>query len=155
MFQPQYFNVHWYGPHSIEDAEVLDDPNLVLYMICGTHGIYGKSVPLYIGKTFRTPSKRLGEHKWIEDEPDPVQVYAAAISKPFQAWSEIEHDEEYPAPDNSIIEKVESLIIFAHQPVYNSRSKGGTQPTSSDIVIFNTGRRSTLLPEISSMYWYK
>ncbi len=68
MFQPQYFNVHWYGPHSFDDAEVLDDQNLVLYMVCGTHGIYGKSVPLYIGKTFRTPSKRLGEHKWIEHE---------------------------------------------------------------------------------------
>lgn len=45
MFQPQYFNVHWYGPHSFDDAEVLDDQNLVLYMICGTHGIYGKILP--------------------------------------------------------------------------------------------------------------
>lgn len=154
MFQPQYFNVHWYGPYSFDDAGELDDQNLVLYMICGTHGIYGKSVPLYIGKTTRTPSKRLGEHKWIGHEPDPVQVYAAAISKPFQAWHEIEHDEAYPAPENSIIDEVESLIIFAHQPVYNSRSKGGTQTPSNDLVIFNTGHRSTLLPEISSMYWY-
>lgn len=155
MFKPQYFNVHWYGPHSVEDAEKLDDPNLVLYMVCGTHGLYGKSVPLYIGKTFRTVSKRLTEHTWIESEPDPVQVYAAAISRPFNAWNEIKDDEEYPAPDNRIIEEVESLIIFSHQPVYNTRSKGGTQNVEHDIVIFNTGRRSTLLPEISSMYWYQ
>ena len=62
MFKPQYFNVHWYGPYSIEDEEKLeklDDQNLALYMICGTHGIYGKSVPLYIGKTLRTPPKDL------------------------------------------------------------------------------------------------
>ncbi|MDP3438265.1 MAG: hypothetical protein Q8R51_04920 [Azonexus sp.] len=154
MFKPQYLNVHWYGPHSVEDAKKLDDPNLVLYMICGTHGIYGKSVPLYIGKTFRAVSQRLGEHKWIEDEPDPVQLYAAAISKPFQAWNEIENDEEYSIPDNRIIEEVESLTIFAHQPAYNARCKGGTQSLDYDLVIFNTGRRSTLLPEISSMYWY-
>ncbi len=154
MFKPRYFNVHWYGPYSFEEAEKLDDPNLVLYMICGTHGIYGKSVPLYIGKTVRTPSQRLGEHKWIEHEPDPVQVYAAAISKPFQAWDEIKNDEEYPAPENQIIEEVESLIIFSHQPVYNARSKGGTQSVYRDLAIFNTGRRSTLLPEVSSMYWY-
>ena len=154
MFKPQYFNVHWYGPHSVEDAEKLDDQNLVLYMICGTHGIYGKSVPLYIGKTLRTVSQRLGEHKWIEHEPDPVQVYVAAISKPFQAWGDIENDEEYLAPENRIIEEVESLIIFAHQPVYNARSKGGSQVVDNDLVVFNTGRRSTLLPEISSMYWY-
>jgi len=155
MFKPRYFDVHWYGPHSAEDAEKLDDPNLVLYMICGTHGIYGKSVPLYIGKTFRTVSQRLGEHKWIEHESDPVQVYAAAISKPFKAWNEIENDEEYPAPENKIIEEVESLIIVSHQPVYNARSKGGSQNVEHDLVIFNTGRRSTLLPEISSMYWYE
>jgi len=154
MFKPQYLNVHWYGPHSIEDAEKLDDPNLVLYMICGTHGTYGKSVPLYIGKTYRTVSQRLGEHAWIENEPDPVQVYAAAISKPFQAWNEIENDVEYLAPENRIIEEVESLIIYSHQPVYNTRSKGGAQNLGGDLVIFNTGRRSTLLPEISSMYWY-
>ena len=83
-----------------------------------------------------------------------MQVYVAAISKPFQAWSEIKNDEEYPAPENRIIEEVESLIIFAHQPVYNARSKGGTQNVDHDIVVFNTGRRSTLLPEVSSMYWY-
>ena len=154
MFKPQYFNVHWYGPHSVEDARKLDDPNLVLYMICGTHGIYGKSVPLYIGKTNRTVSQRLSEHKWIEHEPDPVQLYAAAISKPFQAWNEIANDEEYPVPDDQIIGEVEALTIFAHQPVYNERCKGGTQLLDHDVVIFNTGRRSTLLPEISSMYWY-
>ena len=65
-----------------------------------------------------------------------MQVYAAAISKPFQAWNEIENDVEYLAPENRIIEEVESLIIYSHQPVYNTRSKGGAQNLGGDLVIF-------------------
>ncbi|PXX81202.1 hypothetical protein [Rivihabitans pingtungensis] len=154
MFTPKYFNVHWYGPYVTEEAGNLTDPNLVLYMICGTHGMYGKNVPLYIGKTIRSITQRLKEHDWINREPDPVQIYAAAISKPFLAWDELKNEYAYPAPENQIIEEIESLIIFAHQPVYNTRSKGGRQSLDHDFVVFNTGRRSTLLPEVSSMYWY-
>lgn len=157
MFNPQYFNAHWYGPFSFEQTEEFNDPNFVIYMICGTHGIYGKSVPLYIGKTIRAVTTRLNEHKWIQEEPDPVQVYLAAISKPFHSWGElskIPDDVGYPPLGNKLIEEIESLIIYSHQPVYNTRSKGGAQHNEQDIVVFNTGRRSTLLPEISSMYWY-
>ncbi len=155
MFNPQYFDVHWYGPHTLDNAEILNDSNLVIYMICGTHGIYGKSVPLYIGKTFRTVTSRMHEHEWLDNEPDPVQIYAAAISKPFQDWQELANDSEYPPPENKVIEEIESLLIYSHQPVYNTRSKGGSQLLDHDIVVFNTGKRSTLFPEISSMYWYR
>lgn len=152
---PNYFDVHWYGPHSAEEAEMLNDPNLVLYMICGTHGMYGKSVPLYIGKTLRTVSARMKEHSWLGMEPDPVQIYAAAISRPFTLWNEIESDTEYSPPENSVVERIEGLLIYAHQPVYNSRCKGSTGNAESDFIVFNTGRRSTLLPEVSTMYWYR
>lgn len=150
-----YYNVHWYGPHSLKDVEVLDDKNLVLYMLCGTHGMYGKNVPLYIGKTLRTVSARMKEHSWIGNEPDPVQVYAAAISKKFARWEEIQNEAEYPPPENSIVERIEGLLIYAHQPVYNTRSKGSAGIAEEDFVIFNTGRRTTLLPELSTMYWYR
>lgn len=150
-----YYDVHWYGPHPSDSVEILDDRNLVLYMLCGTHGMYGKSVPLYIGKTLRTVSARMKEHSWIANEPDPVQVYAAAISRNFARWDEIQNDDEYPPPENATVERIESLLIYAHQPVYNSRSKGHIGTEIEDFVIFNTGRRSTLLPEVSTMYWYR
>lgn len=150
-----YYDIHWYGPHSLDNVEVLDDPNLVLYMLCGTHGMYGKNVPLYIGKTLRTVSARIKEHSWIGNEPDPVQVYAAAISKKFARWDEIKNDAEYPPPENSIVERLEGLLIYAHQPVYNTRSKGCAGIIDEDFIIFNTGRRTTLLPEVSTMYWYR
>jgi hypothetical protein len=150
-----FYDVHWYGPHSLDNVEVLDDRNLVLYMLCGTHGMYGKNVPLYIGKTLRTVSARMKEHSWIDAEPDPVQVYAAAVSKKFACWQEIQNDIEYPPPENLIVERLESLLIYAHQPVYNIRSKGYAGVVEEDFVVFNTGRRSILLPEVSTMYWYR
>ena len=151
---PYYYDVYWYGPHSPEDASVLNDVNLVIYMLCGTHGMYGKSVPLYIGKTLQTVSERMKQHAWIEDQPDPVQVYAAAISKPFKEWSEVQDRAEYPPPDNDSVERIERLLIYAHQPVYNTRCKASASEIKSDFIIFNTGKRSTLLPEVSTMYWY-
>ena len=48
----QIFDVFWEGPY---EADKLGDihQNYVLYVICGTHGLYGRNVPLYIGKTVR------------------------------------------------------------------------------------------------------
>ena len=57
----QIFDVWWDGPY---DADALDGvhDNCVLYMICGTHGLYGRNVPLYLGMTLRNLSKRISEH---------------------------------------------------------------------------------------------
>ena len=150
-----HFEVAWYGPFDDAAHEDLADRNLVLYMITGTHGLYGKNVPLYIGKTLQGVPTRIGQHEWIEWEPDPVKIYAAAISPSFSNWSEVENITSYePQPDSTICE-IESLLIYAHQPVYNARSKGGQQASSRQIHLFNTGRRSSLYPEVSSLYWYR
>src|SRR5208283_1307662 len=76
----QIFDANWDGPH---EADNLGDihQNYVLYMICGTHGLYGRNVPLYIGTTDRSIESRIGEQKWIADEPDPVRIYVAVIGK--------------------------------------------------------------------------
>jgi hypothetical protein len=155
MTATQHFDIFWYGPFDDADDEVLRDENLVLYMLTGTHGLYGKSVPLYIGKTLRTVKTRVCEHKWIQHEPDPVRMYAAAISPPFEQWSEIAGVESYPPLADHTVTQIESLLIFAHQPVYNARSKGDQCSLTSNICLFNTGRRATLYPEVSSLYWYR
>lgn len=149
------YDVCWYGPFDHCDNDALKDGNLVLYMLCGTHGLYGKNVPLYIGRTDRTIRVRIREHTWINSEPDPVLIYAAAISPAFSLWAEVENIMNYPPPSESVINEIESLLIYAHQPVYNSRAKGGLQTMSQHIHVFNTGRRSTLYPELSSHYWYR
>ena len=151
----QHFDIFWYGPFDDADNEVLQDENLVLYMLAGTHGLYGKGVPLYIGKTLRTVKTRVSEHNWIRHEPDPVRIYAAAISPPFEQWSEVMTVESYPPLDDKLVTQIESLLIYAHQPVYNARSKGDRRTAPGNICLFNTGRRATLYPEVSSLYWYR
>lgn len=163
-YQPTYYEVYWYGPHqkeglikNLQEKEAIpadEIRNLVLYMICGTHSQYGKGVPLYIGKTERSIDARLNEHRdWIEHQTDPVQIYMAAISPGFTHWREIENLEFFAPPESEVISKIESLLIYAHQPTFNAKGKGGRPKVESDFVVFNTNRRSTLLPEISTMRW--
>ena len=116
------YEVYWYGPYDPDSLEDVHSNN-VLYMICGTHGLYGRNVPLYIGKTERSIQARLNEHRtWIEDEPDPVKVYTAVIGK-FMSWLHNSSIVEYLPLDRSVIEAVESLLIYSHQPVYNQPQK--------------------------------
>jgi hypothetical protein len=153
MFAPTYYNVHWEGPFDLDTALTETNPVWALYMICGTHSLYGRSVPLYIGQTSRTVGQRIGEHQWIETQPDPVQIYLAAISPAISAWSDIDPEKDYPIPESQLLNEIESLLIYAHQPGFNSRSIGRPPVINRDIAIFNTGRRSSLLPELSTMYW--
>lgn len=159
--QERIFDVFWEGPFDADDLDE-DDVNSVIYMICGTHGLYGRNVPLYIGKTGtgsgkdqRTVKKRIAEHKssWINDEPDPVKIYTASI-RAFESWAVNSRIEKYPVPDDaSIIDDVEALLIYAHQPVYNQRSKLSPNDKSATLRLFNTGRRSSLYPEVSGKYY--
>lgn len=148
----KYYEAYWDGPHDVKDLQTVHGNN-VLYMICGTHGLYGRNVPLYIGKTEQKVHDRINQHSgWINDEPDPVKVYVACIGE-FYSWSENEKIESYPPPLSGLIEQIESLLIYAHQPVYNTRSKQGNFQSVPPITVFNTGHRSTLYPEVSSLRW--
>ena len=147
------FDVFWEGPKTLDELSSNGvHENFVIYMICGTHGLYGRNVPLYIGKTDRGIAQRISEHHWLEYEPDPVSVYVAAIGA-FTDWATTEKTEEYPPPDIDTIKAVEQLLIYAHQPVYNQRSKLSINDKAAKIRIFNTGRRATLFPELSGLYW--
>lgn len=152
---PKYYDVYWEGPFDYKSACSKKDEAWVLYMICGTHSLYGKAVPLYIGQTRRNASNRIEEHSWIGSQPDPVQIYLAAISPGFSAWSDIGGLDEYPVPEKPLLNDIESLLIYAHQLGFNSKSIGSPPLIDGDFVIFNTGRRSSLLPELSTMYWLR
>lgn len=147
-----YFDVYWEGPFDFDDLPEQDE-NHVLYLICGTHSLYGKNVPLYLGMTKIGSSQRLSQHAhWVVDEPDPVSVYFAAIGI-FKSWDARSDIDSYPPLERKIIESIESLLIYSHQPVYNRRSTQGGFKLECPYIIFNTGRRSTLYPEVSSLRW--
>jgi|JI6StandDraft_1071083.scaffolds.fasta_scaffold155788_1 hypothetical protein len=152
----KHYDVYWSGPYEYDpDNDVLlpeIHANHVLYMICGTHGLYGRNVPLYIGKTEQSIHTRISQHSWLSEEPDPVKIYTACMGE-FVSWMTNFEVQEYPPLSTRIIEQVESLLIFAHQPVYNSRSKLGKNRYDSHVSIFNTGRRGTLYPEVSTLRW--
>jgi hypothetical protein len=147
------YDVHWEGPHNFEELSSKSfDENLVLYAIYGTHPIYGRNVLLYIGTTDSLISTRLSQHAWwVEGEPDPCGVYMASIGgfTNWQAWEEIP---KYKRMRSEITKKVEALLIYAHQPVYNQRSKRSAM-ASKGMRIFNTGHRGTLLGEVSALYY--
>ena len=147
-----YFDVYWEGPYDFDDLPE-QDQNHVLYLICGTHSLYGRNVPLYLGMTETGASGRLSQHAhWVDEEPDPVKVYLASIGT-FESWEARDKIESYPKLEKGIIQSIESLLIYSHQPVYNTRSRQGNFKLEYPYVVFNTGRRSTLHPEISSLRW--
>ena len=156
MIQSKYYDVCWYGPYDYDPESGVRLPDIhtnnVLYMICGTHGLYGRSVPLYIGKTEQGIRERIAQHKWISEEPDPVKIYTACIGE-FLSWKENMTIEEYPPLDSRLIEEIESLLIYVHQPVYNHRSKYGGSRFSFHLTVFNTGHRGPLYPEVSTLRW--
>lgn len=157
MIQPQAkeaaYNVRWHGPFDIDeltDDVVREYEYCVVYILCATHGLYGRNFPIYIEKTERDAKRRLAEQRWIADEPDPIKVYFAAIGEMIR-WERL--PAEFPPPNSDVIENIEGLLGFSimHQPAYNNRT---TQKLRNDfpmLRILNTGRRSTLYSEISTL----
>ncbi len=166
MQNERKINVHWDGPIEISnlgklagtvDLSQFRCPNYVIYLICGTHGLYGRNVPLYIGSTFdQCVINRLGQpgNDWLKFEPDTMYCYAAAICE-FSNWSELDAKEEYERPeDKEIIIAVEALLIYAHRPAYNTNfTTRLNNSLCNNIRLFNTGQRTTLYPEVSGFYW--
>lgn len=146
------YDVYWEGPFTLENIHETQE-NHVLYMVCGFHLLYGQNIPLYIGKTERAISQRIKEHEksWLYRQTTPVQIYVASIGE-FSSWNERNNISEYIKSTSDIIDKVEQLLIYAHQPVFNSSSKNNIHSNISELRIFNTGTRHCLLPEISSLF---
>ncbi len=106
-----------------------------LYLVIGDHPTHGARTLLYIGRTNRFQRRLDAEHKWIADEWR-VEVYLGTLSDP------------------SLLEDVESLLIYAHSPPYCSQYIDSCT-LSGHLRVWNDGRFWRLLPEVSSRHpWY-
>jgi hypothetical protein len=151
-------DVYWEGPFDWDKRALLWNPSHVLYAIYGTHPVYGQNVLLYIGMTETTVADRLAEHTWIRDEYDPVTIKIASIGVHsnieswWQAWDKMSDNDVYLRPASEIIRAVEGLLIYAHQPAYNTMGKVSLK-VDKRLRIFNTGKFGSLLPELSHTYF--
>jgi len=146
------FDVYWEGPFSIEQVQSETDSNHALYAVYSTHQVYGRNVLVYIGMTEQELRERIKQHApWLDLECDPVQVYAASIG-PFTTWKAADRATDYPKPPREDILAIEALLVFAHQPAYNTSAKHSALQ-SKNLRIFNTGRFGSLFPEVSGRYF--
>lgn len=152
----EIFEVYWQGPYRVDnvadDLEDDDKPeNYVLYTIYSSHPLYGKNSLLYIGKTKRGAKERLNEHKWLSsDKYGDVRIYIASLGE-FNNWDDSNEITFFDRANDDIVSKIESILIYSHQPAYNSMNKKTAQE-ATNIRIFNTGEYGALRPEISSLY---
>ena len=154
MADEKLYEVFWDGPYDCDKENACaKDPGNVLYQLYGSHHLYGRDVLLYIGRTERTPFKRILEHEeWIQDEYDKMTVRYGSI-RDFSDWENWEKEKRpYPPPKANVVEPIEALLIYANQPAYNSRNKAGAE-IAKGIRIFNSGKLGHLLPEVSYKYF--
>lgn len=153
------YDVYWEGPYSL-DAVIKDRNRTIvkechcLYQIYGDHPAYGRDVLLYIGKTERDIKERILEHRGrFSNQCDEVKIFFASFDI-FTSWAEMTDSDYAPvSEDNVTLNAIESLLIYAHQPAYNSRSLSGTAFSNKNFRIFNTGRRKSLMLEISTQFY--
>lgn len=149
------YEVYWEGPYEPDQKNIDYKEGHILYKIYGSHPIYGDNVLLYIGKTEQGIKKRLKSHNyWMDEERyKESTIYVASLDE-FTNWDDsgdttFEHPEEIGGSE--LISKIESLLIYSHQPAHNTINKN-TANNSKNIRIFNTGKFGVLMPEISSLY---
>lgn len=152
-------DVYWEGPFTPEkiDSKLRRDGHC-LYQVYGSHPVYGTDSLLYIGKTEEQGVQtRIGQHKWIKNQVSDCKIYIASCDV-FTSWGNRDKQGSYgkyqpvgghlPSIDN-----IESLLIFAHQPSYNSKSLKSTHFAGKPFRLFNSYRRASLMPEISSQFY--
>jgi hypothetical protein len=137
MNEEKIYDVNWEGPFKWEKVEKYIRACHVLYQIYGAHHLYGRDVLLYIGLTARPSGVRLREH---------------SIGK-FTTWEDWEQEGDYEKAAPGLVQRIEELLIYAHQPAYNTKSKSGLV-LAEGIRIFNTGRLGQLFPEVSYKYFW-
>jgi hypothetical protein len=144
-------DVCWDGPFEWDRQNLLRNSAYVLYAIYGTHPVYGQNVLLYIGTTETTVADRLAQHTWLREESDRVTIKIASIEvhpsveSCWAAWEGTGETDVYPRPTLEITRGVETLLIYAHQPAYNTVGKSSLSVVKR-LRIFNTGQCGSLLP---------
>lgn len=146
------YDVLWDGPFVYEKERINGTVKKehVLYQLYGRHPLYGSDHLLYIGRTNRG-ADRLREHdNWIQYEQDNYHIRLASVGV-FSSWRHWESDgwEPYALDQGINLESIESLLIHANQPCYNTSSKN-TITVNGHFTIFNTGHFGEILPESST-----
>ena len=147
----EVFDVYWEGPFEWGRHEEKLDAAHVLYAIYGSHPVYGSKVLLYIGRTENINNRMHIHAQWIEEETEVVEIRVASMGK-IDSWEDWEKDQRYAISKLEDVKHVESLLIYAHSPAYNTANKSSIG-AARGIRIFNTGRIGSLLPEVSYRYW--
>lgn len=141
-------NVKWDGPHTSETLGRLQGPtDYGVYQIYGGHPVYGSNVLLYIGKAAaQTFGVRVAQEGWASNRDGrKVEIYVGRLSGPSTP-----PDEEWVAD----IDLVESLLIYAHAPAYNSKNiKSIADEKLRHIHVLNWGTHRDLVAEVSGARW--
>ncbi len=71
----------------------------------------------------------------------------------FEGWSRFynENNNHYFAPAKSLTRDIGELLIFSHQPIFNTSSRKSADG-SEDLRVFNTGSKGLLAPEVSGLF---
>ncbi len=149
------YEVRWCGPYTEKTLNSLtaeENDKFVLYKIYGSHPVYGNNILLYIGMTEQNIEKRINQHGyWMDEARFGSSTMYFASAGHFQSWKDSESTQIYDKLDREYIEKIEALLIYAHQPVHNSKARNSAE-NSREIRLFNTGSFGILMPEISGKY---
>ncbi len=150
----RFVGVHWAPSVPWTEKSKLSHPRLQLYQIYGGHPVYGEQVLLYIGMSGNGAETRFGDHdrEWVRWLPSAATVTAACL-KEFSSWAEYNdkkyEDEYFEEVDTPVLRTVESLLIYGHQPVYNTQGRQSIPDACRGFRVFNTGAYRSLVPEIS------
>ena len=143
-------HIDWVSGISLEDSYSLLYPHdYGIYQVYGTHPVYGKNVLLYIGKARdQKIGERLKQHEkfYYNQDSDQIQVYTGRIGsnnpkEDYDQWG-------------SLIDIAEKLLIFTHQPAYNSSNINSAKDIPINAHIMNWGNRGMLLPEVSAFRYF-
>ena len=104
----------------------------------------GQGHCFYIGRSERSGSKRLSEHNpWVKNESGQVYFYLGSVGE-FENWALWDVGKNRKSVDPRLVASIETLLIHAHQPAYNSKSL--RKPFEfRRIRLFNSGKYETLL----------
>jgi hypothetical protein len=140
----RHLELFWEGPFGLADGvlsrhplgpEPQRHPKPGLYIAVSDLPLRGSRVLLYVGKSARSLSNRLKEHRWFQWEWN-LEVYIA----------------QFAETDLSLLDDAECLLIRAHLPPANTQHIARTRRISQPLRIWNIGRFWGLYPEISSRH---
>ncbi|MEQ4673328.1 hypothetical protein ABN063_02050 [Providencia vermicola] len=162
-------DIYWEGPFKnykevnehVTTNERGKNTDYFFYQIYGDHISYGKDVLLYIGMTDNEKggiTSRLKNHNdnWTGGLCSEIKIYIGSYGRftSWDNWHKAEYYQKIEDQDLPTIKMLESLLIHAHKPSVNCVSKRSlTELKKQPFRLFNTGRRKSLLPELSTTYY--